>query len=617
MEDTQYLDFKLNELEYDVIVVGSGAAGFNAANRSYEKGFNVCLVTEEKNISTSRNAGSDKQTYYKLSLCNEDLDSVDKMAKVYCDGYHMDSDIAKVEAAGSVRAFMNLVELAVAFPTNEYGEFIGYKTDHDPNKRATSAGPYTSKMMVEKLEQRFFKYGIELLNHHKVVKIFNSYKFNSILTFHKNQFYLIYAKALIYATGGPASIYKNTVYPYGQKGSTGIALESGVKGRNLTHFQYGLASKKPKWNVSGTYMQCLPWIYSEDENRRYDFLLDYYKDRYSMLNNVFLKGYQWPFDLKKIKGSSYIDYLVYIQEIKFKRKIYMDFRANPQNAEIQFQNLNSEALEYLESNDAFLDTPIDRLIHMNKKAYKFYLDKGIDLKKDRLEISLCAQHNNGGLMVDKNYQTNIKNFFAVGEVAATHGIYRPGGSALNAGQVGAFRAANSIDSKLEITKNQKSKANEFIFSISKNIGKNSNVIELINNLQEEMSKFAAAFRRIGSIKKMLEYRIELYQNFETKVKANKGQIIKLFELRDILISQIAYLYSMLDYNEYIKSDIGGCLYYDDKIEFDIKMDDFKNEIQEIEFNELKPIIRWIKTKKLEDTSEAFEVVWKRYLNKRC
>ena len=33
MEDTQYLDFKLNELEYDVIVVGSGAAGFNAANR--------------------------------------------------------------------------------------------------------------------------------------------------------------------------------------------------------------------------------------------------------------------------------------------------------------------------------------------------------------------------------------------------------------------------------------------------------------------------------------------------------------------------------------------------------------------------------------------------------
>ncbi len=60
------------------------------------------------------------------------------------------------------------------------------------------------------------------------------------------------------------------------------------------------------------------------------------------------------------------------------------------------------------------------------------------------KIAICAQHNNGGLSVDHHWQTNVKGFFAVGEVAGTHGVTRPGGSALNAGQVGSTRAAEYI-----------------------------------------------------------------------------------------------------------------------------------------------------------------------------
>jgi hypothetical protein len=43
--------------------------------------------------------------------------------------------------------------------------------------------------------------------------------------------------------------------------------------------------------------------------------------------------------------------------------------------------------------------------------------------------------------------TNIKHLFPVGEVNGSHGVYRPGGSALNAGQVGGFRAAEYINAK--------------------------------------------------------------------------------------------------------------------------------------------------------------------------
>ena len=45
-----------------------------------------------------------------------------------------------------------------------------------------------------------------------------------------------------------------------------------------------------------------------------------------------------------------------------------------------------------------LETPVERLQHMNQPAYEFYLNRnpGIDLAADRLEIGVWAPHNNGG-----------------------------------------------------------------------------------------------------------------------------------------------------------------------------------------------------------------------------
>ena len=37
-------------------------------------------------------------------------------------------------------SFLKLCRLGVDFPTNQYGEYVGYKTDHDPCARGTSIG---------------------------------------------------------------------------------------------------------------------------------------------------------------------------------------------------------------------------------------------------------------------------------------------------------------------------------------------------------------------------------------------------------------------------------------------------------------------------------------------
>jgi succinate dehydrogenase/fumarate reductase flavoprotein subunit len=127
------------------LVIGSGAAGLNAAVQLRRRGIDVRVVSEGLRKGTSINAGSDKQTYYKLGLCGGTPDSVASVAETLFAAGGMHGDLALAEAAGSARAFFNLVELGVPFPQDAYGESPGYKTDHDPARRATSTGPYTSR----------------------------------------------------------------------------------------------------------------------------------------------------------------------------------------------------------------------------------------------------------------------------------------------------------------------------------------------------------------------------------------------------------------------------------------------------------------------------------------
>ena len=147
-------DCRIPATVLDAVVVGSGAAGYNAADWLYDLGCrDIALITDGIQRGTSRNTGSDKQTYYKLSLAGDAPDSVGAMAQELFDGEGVDGDIALAEAAGSVRSFIKLANLGVPFPTNRYGEYVGYRTDHEQRGRATSAGPLTSKYMPECLER--------------------------------------------------------------------------------------------------------------------------------------------------------------------------------------------------------------------------------------------------------------------------------------------------------------------------------------------------------------------------------------------------------------------------------------------------------------------------------
>ena len=634
------------ELSMNTAIIGSGAAGYNAALRLYDMGQkDIAVFTEGINMGTSRNTGSDKQTYYKLSLEGDDPDSVAAMAKTYFNGGSMHGDLALVEAAMSAREYFHLVEIGVPFPHNRYGEYIGYKTDHDPKKRATSAGPLTSRFMTEKLEKQVKNRGIAVFDRMLAVRIIkNKNSTCGFIALHDgNKLVYVNCTNIIFATGGPAGMYEASVYPRSQNGSTGIAFLAGCKGVNLTESQFGIASVKFRWNLSGTYQQVLPRYISTDADGgdEKEFLEGYFSSSSKMLDAIFLKGYQWPFDPRKIEndGSSLIDLLVYNETQIKGRRVYLDFTRNPCAGDHDFDPgiLGHEAYGYLEKSGALYGRPIDRLEKMNEPAIRLYKDNGIDLYNEYLEIDVCAQHNNGGLLGDIWYESNISHFFPVGEVNGVFGVYRPGGSALNSTQVGGTRAAAYISENYrqpplemkEFLALAKKEAG-FVLHLMDRAGKKEDgkisVSEMDKRIKIRMTKFGAHIRNALKVDAAFEECRKELDSFEDIIMLDENDDIEmLFMTYNNLVCQYVYLGAIKEYigkngvsrGSYLITGNEGILpakNLPEEFRYIRGEDTLKDKIDEIELLKEKSgyriSSRWVDVRKIPVNDNWFENVWR-------
>ena len=53
----------------NTVIVGTGAAGYNAAKQLWDMGQkDIAILTEKADAGTSRNVSADKQAYYKISI---------------------------------------------------------------------------------------------------------------------------------------------------------------------------------------------------------------------------------------------------------------------------------------------------------------------------------------------------------------------------------------------------------------------------------------------------------------------------------------------------------------------------------------------------------------------
>jgi len=327
------------------------------------------------------------------------------------------------------------------------------------------------------------------------------------------------------------------------------------------------------------------------------------------------------------------------------RRVYMDFRANPSNAgnptlqPFSFDILGEEARKYLANSNAFQATPIERLRHMNPLAIELYQEHGIDLWTEPLEVAVCAQHNNGGLKGNIWWESDLKHLFPVGEVNGSHGVYRPGGSALNSGQCGSLRAAQYIAARYQA---EAPAANDFISAVQAQVetrlgqiagllqkgGSRATLEAYRNELQERMTKYGAHIRDREKIHFALQQARQQLAEWELTGVADPADLLYAFKNRDAMICEIVYLAAMEEYlkrqgvsrGSYMVMDAAGQLPCDglgDDFRFVLGDDPLKENICEARLQPDGAVaFTWTDRRPIPQEEGWFENVWADYREDR-
>lgn len=394
---------------YDVLIIGGGGAGLSAALSAKEIGASVLVVN--KSYSTR------SQTVMAQgginAVIDEDNDSIKQHIE---DTLKSSANLANKEIVEYVckeapKAIEWLDSIGTPFSRSS-GKIAQRRLGGTKANRACYAQDYTGLKILHTLFDYSLKEGIEFLNEHFLLNFIvedSSVKGATFLDIKTSQVKQILARSVIVATGGYSKIYKDFSTNSSLATGDGVAaaLRAGCKLSDLEFIQFHPTALK-KSSI----------LISEAARGSGGILINQKEERF-------------------------VDELATRDEIS--RAIFREIE---------------------KGNEVFLD-----ISHLDKEFIKENLPQeiklsilyeGVDPTKEPIPIKPAAHYTMGGIDVDKNLETSIKNLYAVGECANAkfHGANRLGGNSLLeiivlgrlAGKNGAISAKDNIVKKKDFEK---------------------------------------------------------------------------------------------------------------------------------------------------------------------
>ena len=395
----------------DVVIIGSGVAGLTCA-LSLDRKLKIILLTKKKL--------KDSNSYLAqggISVCRGKNDREEYIEDTLIAGHYKNNRKAvEILVDESEEAIKTLIENGVKFTGDEKGLFYTREGGHRKFRILyceDQTGKYIMESLIEKVLERD---NIKIIEDCEFLDIIEKENHCLGVLAKKEEVFSIKSKFTVLATGGIGGIYENTT--------------------NFSHIKGDGVAAAIRHNIEIkdiSYIQIHPTTFYKKEKERKFLISESVRGEGAILLNQKLE--RFTDELKpRDKVTSAI-----LEEMKKEKSEYewLDFSTIKLDIKERFPNI-----------------------------YDHLIKNGINPYKDKVPIVPAQHYTMGGIKVNINSKTSMKNLYAIGEVACTgvHGQNRLASNSLLESVVFGKRASYSI-----IDENNISVYNDITDDIFRNI----------------------------------------------------------------------------------------------------------------------------------------------------
>ena len=391
---------------HNVAIAGSGLAALAAAARLHENGV--------KDIAIYANGLGGTPYIAAINFVlpeNPYGDTPEQYAKdMLAAGYNIgNKELVNEMAANTLKGYELLCRWGVKFAHNEDGSIklrhvSGHKYPRSLCQTTNLIGVEIEKVMLPKLAEA----GIEFHNHAQVVNLLkgNDGKIEGFTVIENGgEPFNVYAPVVVASWGGVGNLLGTSTYPDDVKGNTlGMAKQAGADLIDLEFIEFEpMVMMSPAGAVGEPCPTAMlgegGYLLNSDGER---FLLEVRPQGEAGAPKSLINHEIWK-QVAKGKGNPH-------------GGIWVDLR-----------HIDLKVL----------------------KAYPWFYDRliksGCDPKKELLEVGPMPHSFSGGIKVDRNYESNVKGLFAIGEACGgIHGACRCAGNAASQATLSGFLCAEGI-----------------------------------------------------------------------------------------------------------------------------------------------------------------------------
>ena len=491
-----------DQLEYDILIIGSGAAGLSLALKLADQS-NVAILSKDALIEGA--------TLYAQGGVSAALDKHDSIESHVQDtlitGVGLcNPKIVRFVVERAQESIDWLVNMGVDFTrSNESAKttspFHLHKEGGHSHRRVIHAADATGKAIETTLESRVRKHkNIALFEHHVAVDLITTHKLSKnrrrctgayVLDSREKKVKVFRARNVVLATGGAGKVYLYTSNPDSCTGD-GIAMASriGCRIANMEFIQF--------------HPTCL-----------------YHPMAKSFLISEALRGEGAKLLLKN--GNEFMHRYDKRQELAPRDIVAkaIDHEMKRLGHDYVYLDISNKSTEFIEQHFP--------------NIYKHCLNLGINISTEPIPVVPAAHYTCGGVLINKNGQTDIPGLYAIGEVSCSglHGANRMASNSLLECFVFAHSAYKHIQQNLS-----KSDMPEKIPEWDESRVTNSDEEVVVSHNWDEIRRFMWDYVGIVRTTKRLHrahHRIKLLQSEITEYYGNFRITKDLIELRNLAL----------------------------------------------------------------------------------